>query len=58
MSGCESGAITEGETQSHIDVNICIECGTCERNCPSDAIIYVDEAEAAAILAAQAATQL
>ena len=58
VSGCESGAITEGETQSHIDVNICIECGTCERNCPSDAIIYVDEAEAAAILAAQAATQL
>ena len=54
VSGCESGAITEGETQSHIDVNICIECGTCERNCPSDAIIYVDEAEAAAIIAAQA----
>jgi ferredoxin len=55
VSGCESGAITEGETQSHIDVNICIECGTCERNCPSDAIIYVDEAEAAAIIVAQAA---
>ena len=57
VSGCENGAITEGETQSHIDVNICIECGTCERNCPSDAIIYVDDAEAAAILAAQAATK-
>jgi len=57
VSGCESGAITEGETKSHIDVNICVECGTCERNCPSDAIIYVDEAEAAAILAAQAATK-
>jgi ferredoxin len=55
VSGCESGAITEGETQSHIDVNICIECGTCESNCPSDAIIYVDEAEAAAIVATQAA---
>jgi Fe-S-cluster-containing hydrogenase component 2 len=55
VSGCESGAITEGETQSHIDVSICIECGTCESNCPSDAIIFVDEAEAAAIIAAQAA---
>ncbi len=49
--GCESGAITEGETQSHIDVNICIECGTCASNCPSDAIIYVDEAEGGAIVA-------
>lgn len=57
VSGCESGAITEGEAQSHIDINICIECGTCERNCPVDAIIYVDEAEAAAIPAAQAATK-
>lgn len=45
--GCESGAITEGETQSHIDVNLCIECGTCERNCPSEAIIFVDDAEVA-----------
>lgn len=57
VSGCESGAITEGETQSHIDANICIECGTCERNCPSDAIIYVDEAEAAALIAAHAAAK-
>jgi ferredoxin len=55
VSGCESGAITEGETKSHIDINICIECGTCERNCPSEAILYVDEAEAAAIIAAQSA---
>jgi len=45
VSGCESGAITEGETQSHIDVNICIECGTCARNCPVEAIIFVDETE-------------
>jgi len=55
VSGCENGAIAEGETQSHIDVSLCVECGTCERNCPSDAIIYVDEAEAATIMAAQAA---
>ena len=53
VSGCESGAITEGETQSHIDVNICIECGTCERNCPSEAIIFVDETDAAAQLSSQ-----
>lgn len=45
MSGCESNAITEGETQSHIDVTICIECGTCQMNCPSDAIIFVVETE-------------
>ena len=43
VSGCESGAITEGDTQSHIDVTICIECGTCQSNCPSDAIEFVDE---------------
>jgi Fe-S-cluster-containing hydrogenase component 2 len=56
VAGCESDAITEGETQSHIDVNLCVECGTCERNCPADAIIYVSDEEAAAILAEQAAT--
>ena len=55
--GCESGAITEGETQSHINVELCVECGTCERNCPSDAIIFVDDAEAASIIAAQAANK-
>jgi ferredoxin len=43
--GCESSAITEGETQSQIDVTICIECGTCKINCPSDAIDFVEEAE-------------
>jgi ferredoxin len=48
ISGCESGAITEGETQSCIDPSICIECGTCEQNCPSDAIIWVDETQPAA----------
>lgn len=42
-SGCEAGAITEGDTQMHIDINICIECGTCERNCPSEAIIFEEE---------------
>jgi ferredoxin len=53
VANCESGAITEGETQSHIDVAICVECGTCMRNCPFDAIIYVTEAEAQAALAAR-----
>jgi len=47
VSGCEQGAITEGETQSHIDPAMCIECGTCEMNCPSEAIIFVEETEAA-----------
>jgi ferredoxin len=45
VAGCETGAITEGDTQSHIDVTICIECGTCQINCPSDAIIFVEETE-------------
>jgi len=43
VAGCETNAITEGETQSHIDVTICIECGNCKMNCPSDAIIWVDD---------------
>ena len=49
--GCESEVITEGETQVHIDPEICVECGTCERNCVTEAIIFVDEEEAARILA-------
>jgi len=56
-SGCESSAITEGETQSHINIDICVECGTCERNCPVNAIIWVDDAEAAELLARQEAEQ-
>ena len=46
VAGCESNAITEGDTQSFIDVKICIECGTCKQNCPSDAIIFIEEPEA------------
>jgi ferredoxin len=45
VTGCESSAIEEGESQSHINVELCVECGTCERNCPFDAIIFVDEVE-------------
>lgn len=41
-AGCETGAITEGETQSHIDASICVECGTCAANCPVQAIVYVE----------------
>ncbi len=45
VAGCETGAITEGDTQSHIDITVCIECGSCQINCPSDAIIFVEETE-------------
>jgi ferredoxin len=47
FAGCESGAIMEGDTQSHIDPEICIECGLCKQNCPSDAIIFEEEMEQA-----------
>ena len=43
VTGCESDAITEGDTQSNIDVTICIECGTCKMNCPVDAIIFEED---------------
>lgn len=49
--GCESGAITEGETRAIIDINICVECGICEQNCPVEAIIFVDEEDAGIVLA-------
>jgi ferredoxin len=45
VAGCESEAIIEGESQSHIDITRCIECGTCELNCPFGAIVFVDDAE-------------
>jgi ferredoxin len=48
IAGCESGAIREGETQSIIDAELCVECGTCERNCPFEAIIFVEDTEVAA----------
>ncbi len=43
--GCPVEAITEGETQSEIDPDICIECGTCQENCAFDAIIFVEDEE-------------
>jgi Fe-S-cluster-containing hydrogenase component 2 len=43
VAGCPSDAITEDETQSHIDPEICVECGTCEVNCPVGAIYFVEE---------------
>jgi len=45
--GCPSGAIEEGETKSIILVELCVECGTCEQNCPSEAIIFVESDEPA-----------
>lgn len=47
-SGCENNAITEGETQSHIDAAICIECGVCKQNCPIEAIIFEEDIETVA----------
>lgn len=49
VSGCESGAVEEGEAQAHIDLELCVECGTCERNCPFDAILFVDAVESAGL---------
>lgn len=43
IAGCESDAITEGDSQAIIDPAICIECGTCASNCPSGAIEFVDD---------------
>lgn len=57
VAGCETGAITEGDTQSHIDVTICIECGTCQINCPSEAIIFVEEVEKAPQIASSDSSQ-
>jgi Fe-S-cluster-containing hydrogenase component 2 len=45
VAGCPSDAIEEGETKSLILVELCIECGTCEQNCPAGAIIFVDPEE-------------
>ena len=45
VSGCESQAITEGETQAEINISLCIECGTCANNCPSEAIVYFEDTE-------------
>jgi ferredoxin len=43
VAGCPTDAIEEGETKCEIDIDVCIECGTCEENCPAGAIIYVEE---------------
>jgi ferredoxin len=57
IAGCENDAITEGETQSHINPDLCIECGTCELNCPVSAIIYVDDAEYERMISSQQQVQ-
>ena len=55
IAGCESDAITEDGIQAHIDVTLCVECGTCEMNCPVEAIIYMDQSEYEAYLASKGA---
>ena len=39
---CPVGAITMGETQTHIDKEKCIKCGKCKEACPYNAIIQYD----------------
>jgi ferredoxin len=45
VASCEMNAVTEGETQAYIDVHACTECGICARNCPSQAIVFIKEAD-------------
>ena len=45
VAGCETEAVAGGDTQAHIDVSRCIECGNCEMNCPVGAIVFIDDAE-------------
>jgi len=39
---CPVDAIEEGDDQYYIDPDTCIECGTCEGECPEEAI-FLDE---------------
>lgn len=39
---CPVDAIEEGDTQYYIDPDECIECATCEAECPEEAI-FLDE---------------
>ena len=57
IAGCEVDAITEDGIQAHIDIEICVECGTCEMNCPSEAIIFMDDDEYKAYLASKGAEE-
>jgi ferredoxin len=45
VAGCETAAISEGDTQSHIDVTVCVECGNCKINCPVGAIDFLEDVE-------------
>jgi ferredoxin len=45
VTGCEVGAISEGETKCVIDPEVCIVCGTCEANCPCLAISVEEDAK-------------
>ena len=43
---CPVGAYrTQDGGTVQIAFQACVECGTCERNCPSEAIIWVDDSE-------------
>ena len=35
---CPAAAMSEGDGKYVIDADACLECGTCEAECPNDAI--------------------
>ena len=45
FSGCEVGAIKEELAVNVIDTKLCIECGICADNCPSQAIVFEEESD-------------
>ncbi|MBN1873470.1 MAG: 4Fe-4S binding protein [Anaerolineae bacterium] len=43
---CPVEAISKGETQYYINPDECIECGSCEAECPHEAIFHEDDVPA------------
>ena len=49
----QTSMVVNLSTDSNINIDLCIECGTCEMNCPFEAIIFLDDAEYAKMIAAE-----